>query len=286
MSNKRHVYEIFEAMSTEQLKDILRAELENEDTDVDLIKRVNAVLSHRAECQTSCDVDGAWDDFKNNHAANEPIYDPEYTAKKPQTDKKEKRRSVKVISKGALTAAIVAALLVGSAITACAKEYGLWTAVANWTAENFSFVSTGTAPAVSIDTVNQIPEQLSELQTAMEEYGLTGGLLPSYLPDGYEMAEIQCEGTGISTDFYCLLESDEGSIVLEYNVYQSGEFSRLYDKDGEDPESYTVGGITHYIMTNFGTYYAVWLKDNAECSISGVPSKAELCKIIDSIYGK
>lgn len=59
-----------------------------------------------------------------------------------------------------------------------------------------------------------------------------------------------------------------------------------YEKDADDPEEYSKNGVTHYIMTNFGDYFAVWLSGNMECSIyiAGGSTKDELIKIIDSIY--
>jgi hypothetical protein len=37
-------------------------------------------------------------------------------------------------------------------------------------------------------------------------------------------------------------------------------------------------------MTNVGKYLATWTVNNLECSISGLDSKEELIKMIDSIY--
>lgn len=55
-------------------------------------------------------------------------------------------------------------------------------------------------------------------------------------------------------------------------------------KDEDNPEAYERGGVTHYIMTNDKTCYAIWTVDNAECFILGASSYDELTLIINSIY--
>lgn len=57
-----------------------------------------------------------------------------------------------------------------------------------------------------------------------------------------------------------------------------------YEKDFDDPEIYKANGIDHYIMTNMGEFLTVWQVGSLEVSISGVPTREELVKMIDSIY--
>lgn len=62
------------------------------------------------------------------------------------------------------------------------------------------------------------------------------------------------------------------------------EPTRVFAKDDGSPEIYTKNGIEHYIFTNEGSYRATWLNQNVQCEIIKVVEKAELLKMIDSIY--
>ena len=88
------------------------------------------------------------------------------------------------------------------------------------------------------------------------------------------------------TSYFCHLQSDTGSINVLYTVYPDGNFMTQFEKDPGDPEIYRTNGTAYYIMTNVGLYRTVWASGNIECSISGVASRDEIIKIIDSIAGR
>ena len=84
------------------------------------------------------------------------------------------------------------------------------------------------------------------------------------------------------------ITNGSSEIILQYKVYPSGADvgdSSVYQKDSQPPEEYVVGGIKHYITSNEGFWRCTWTSGNVECSISGVDSREETIKIIDSIYG-
>ena len=79
---------------------------------------------------------------------------------------------------------------------------------------------------------------------------------------------------------------EEGNyIILSYIFSLSGEPEESYNIDEEDYELYSHNDISFYVMTNEGSYLAVWYQNSLEGSISGVPSYEELIKILDSIGG-
>lgn len=281
MACEQHKYELFKTMDSEQLKDVLRAELSKDDTNIELIKAVNAVLSRRCENTEACNIDDAWEDFKENHANNEPIYEVKFTKAR---GKEANRRSLRAISRGALAAAVITVLLLFSMFTAYAEEYDVWNAVAAWTKDTFSFVNSGTSVTETRAGNREVPEQLTELQTAMDEYGLTGSFLPAYLPEGYEVQEVTIDYLETFDIFHCLLSKNDRFIIMQYQVYRANQSPIEYQKDDVEPEVYETGGIEHYIVTNYDLYYAAWKVENIECSIYGLDSKEEIIKIIDSIY--
>ena len=119
----------------------------------------------------------------------------------------------------------------------------------------------------------------------MDEDGLPGSLLPEYLPENYEPVTTKVTKMSVFTSYFCHLQSDTGSINVLYTVHPDGNFMTQFEKDPGDPEIYNTNGTTYYIMTNVGQYLAAWTSGNIECSISGVATRDEIIKIIDSIAG-
>lgn len=66
--------EVLLSYSEEQLIDILRAEIESDDTDPELIESVNAALASKAG-EISCDADAAYERFQTQYLGTEPFYD-------------------------------------------------------------------------------------------------------------------------------------------------------------------------------------------------------------------
>ncbi|MGI6027959.1 MAG: DUF4367 domain-containing protein [Candidatus Heteroscillospira sp.] len=269
---------ILNALSEDQLKDILRAELAAEDTDVELIKRVNAALATKGKPPVICDTDQAWDEFVSEHMGVEPIYTLN-DAEKPVAGA---LRKGKRMFRAAAVAAILAMLFVITSATAYALGFDLWGAVANWTTEHFSFIFTA-------EDTSPVPQphgadiDFSELKSILEENGVTEKVVPSYIPEGYSLKRVLNSNNSDNWLIYCSLSDGENSILLQY-TYVSTTNPGVYSKDDTKPEEYTAGDVEHYIMTNNGMYMAVWKHEFIECSILGAVDKAELLAMIDSIY--
>ena len=111
-------------------------------------------------------------------------------------------------------------------------------------------------------------------------------LLPRYIPEGYVSSEPVVSSYGYCTDVICMLSNAEKYIMLQYRLYTEGMEAPTYEKDLGNPEKHIVGGVTHYITANGGSYQVVWRQGNIECFIYGLNTKEALIRIIDSIYGE
>ena len=273
------------ALSEEQLRDILRSELLSEKTDVPLIKRVNAVLRSKSGQKMDCDVHSAWQDLMEEYSTSEPLYDdcPEpndQPAPEPRAKASGKRPRFRI----AVAAAILAVLIVNGTLTAHAFGFDLWGVIVNWTNETFRFTSreqpiqSGTDDSQS-DTTNAF----SDIRSALKEHGITEKVLPTYLPNGFTRSYAKIDETTENTTFVYMYSSGDRNLILRYTAF-STPLGSSFQKDEGDPEIYEAGGVEHYIMTNVEKYLATWTVNNLECSISGLDSKEELIKMIDSIY--
>ena len=263
----------FAAMSTASLQELLQAELDSDrDVDLEKLKEILAVLDERTE-QKEVDVDAAWDRFIHNHLPAEPLYP--LTEDTP-TKKKKSSRKKHPVRIGVLAALIAIFMFcLGAGVAASAADFDVWNAVMQWSSETFGF-----SFCQDIDASSHVSDpEYTDLKCALANAGLTEPLIPYYLPDGYKQVEFNAQD-GRFAAMYKKADS-----VIGIKIQEIGDNnSTLLEKDQIEPEVYTVGGVNHYVSTNDDEYLAVWANDGYECFISGVQTKEELFKMIDSIY--
>lgn len=176
----------------------------------------------------------------------------------------------------AAIAAVLAALLLGGVITASAMGVDLWGAVVSWTSDLFGF-------SKMADDNKQVKDGLDGVRATLQEYGVTGNVVPSYIPDGYHQKDLFITDTPTGGVVGCSFTNGDNELILQYILSSTTPLSG-FSKDEEEPELYVSSGIEHHIMTNEDEYVAVWVYEDVMCSITGVESKSELLKIVDSIY--
>lgn len=277
---QKRTMEYLSKLDVQQLSELLRAELESEETNVDLIRMVNAVLASKTETK-EWDVDSSNREFWEEYAGTEPLYDEvleEMNGKGPAAGKRRIR--TRAVLRVGLIAAIIAALLFGSSAAANAMGYNAWGAVARWTGELFGFSVNGSFMTLERDYDT---DPLVELRELLAQRGITNEIVPDYIPEGCITEKLEINESFEGLRISCKLSNGSGIIILNYLIAAETPQGQ-YPKDDSNPERYEAGGIEHQIMSNEGEYFAVWINGNINCTISGVESRAELLKIIDSIY--
>ena len=280
-------------MSTEELEAILRTDFElpeEEESDIEKILYITEVIARRRAGQPTgryANAVEAWESFVDNYLPEEErtAFRPEESAgKRNETNtRKSNSRFVKtVLLRVASVLLAIALVAAAGTLTAAAFGFDFWAWFTAWTQEAFgvkkpNFVSSG------VD--EEIPEQLSDLYAVMKEYEFPNHLLPTYLPEGYEAGEVEYDANSEYVILYCLLEKDDDSILFNYTLHLAEQPAVITQKDDDNPAVLEAGGVTHYIITNEDTCYAVWTVDNVECLIHGAASYEELTEIINSIYG-
>lgn len=302
--SKHKDYSRFDAMDPDQLKEMLYRDSllpDSEESDTDTLLYIMEVIARREQQESASafvNVDAAWKSFNENYfpAGNDgqSLYDDTNsesqreiadTQRHPFTSRRPIRRGQRIWARIASVAALLAVLVFAGSLTAYAFGYDLWGAVAQWSQEFFRFKSDPAEQSQQLLPDNNHHPALDGLYQLMDEDGLPGSLLPEYLPESYEPVTTKVTKMSPRTDYFCHLQSDTGSINVIYSVYPDGNFMTQFEKDPGDPEIYNSNGTTYYIMTNVGRYRAAWTSGNIECRISGVASRDEIIKIIDSIAG-
>ena len=264
------------SLTTEQLKQLLHAQLDAEEPNVDLIKKVTAVLDAREPLPF--DPDAGYRSLLQDHLDGDRLC-TEDSDGKPAV--RPCRPRVFRFARAASIAAIFLLVLLGGTAVAHALGFDLWGAVVRWSADTFGLSNK--------DIVGQTSDINTEdpyfvLRETIRNVGVLSPVVPYYLPEGYHNMETTREETYQGAAVNGIYKSEQGTILLTYVITQSDHPSRYYPIDDSDPEIYTVNGVDHFITSNEGKYRAFWTNENVVCDISGLEDEVVLKQMIDSIY--
>ena len=197
---------------------------------------------------------------------------------------KQGRKSGRGASSGILRAAIAAvvtlAVVFGAMITAQAAGLDVFGRIARWTKETFSFGATSVEQgndtpwengerAVS-GMANHESDGPSELQNALNSYGITSVKEPSWLPEGYALADVSIMNLD---DFNLLSISGQythphGLIVIGISK-KSDIHSAQVQNDNELVNSYIFNDTEIYLVENEQNFTVTWIADDFECRVCG-----------------
>ena len=287
----------FDSMSTAELNEYLRQDSYCEDSNLDDILYVMKVLERREKEDGNYsppDVEKAWAEFQQYYNTEDndgkPLHDfddefDDMFGSEPTAEiisiKKARKGLSRTVKSLISVAAAIFVVIIGS-VTAKALGYDIWDAVIVWTKDTFGFETTVNEPKPT-PYVKQIPEELVDLKNLMTEHSLSDELIPSYIPDGYKILNLQYADLADADSIFCQLSNGSNDIMLMYSMYSGDSASFQLEKDALSPEKYESGGTTYYLMSNMDDYLVTWLSDNVECTISGIPSRDEALKMIVSI---
>ena len=304
---ERGRWDRLDAMPTEALEELLRLDSqlpEGEGLGADAVLRAAEALARRESAGPGTaypDVDQAWQRFLTKYYPCEPLALAEETPGAPGMApppppapegavRLRRGRNVRWLTRAALAAAAIAALLLATTVTASAFGYDLWGVIAEWSKETFTFTANDRADRPAPDAhqagASSGPEggEYASLQDALDSYGISTPLAPAWIPERFELDSVNVENTPFTFFRESYKYYDD---ILTISVLLHKESLQQYSqwqKDEGIPEPYNVGGVTHYLMTNMGREKAVWLNGNYECGITGDITREELLQMLDSIY--
>lgn len=267
-NRRQALLEKYEAMTTEELKHLLRQDSEAPDgTDTEEVLCIMEVLAGRNKENTGNRAQKVWESFQRDYL--------------PEIEEKSEQKKSVPWWRPLATAAAVLVLLIGVTMTVDAFGWAdIWGAVVNWAKETFSFVSSNQP---------QLDEPVSENDVEYETFekaifDMTGqaNLVPTYIPDGFVLDKIRIEETPENTVFLGSFSNGGRYFRVQVKPYID-EKARWFEKSGETLEVYTHLEAEYYIFANLKQHTAVWLKDSYECTISGDLSVEEIKMMIKSI---
>lgn len=303
-SNNPNKYAYLDQLSTEELKEILRADVElPESGNEGVILYILEVINQREKEDPTVpafDVKAAREEFQKYYNVPEgdglslyPMSDPEdepdssselhsirESPAKLNSDIPKSHRRRRALIKWLVPFAAAFIILLGGMITAQAAGWDVFGTLLRWTDETFHFVTRqnmnpmqgGQAnPSASDAAPNNSQELHDVLQDALDECGITEPLAPTWFPDGCTMV----------SDPKIIINASESKIACEYfvdkttffairirNCYSTFELDLFTGEwDSGEKECYPVGNMSFYIMTNNETLTAVWSDNDSQAMI-------------------
>ena len=277
-NNNRDVQDFskYDAMTSEELAQILRLDSEAPEgngLDIDTLLYITGVLAEHND-NTGKTAQEAWISFQQNYlnSEDEPLASIEEI-------KTKKARNPWVRRSIAAAAAVV--LIVGIPVTAKAFNWDkIWTAMATWAKETFSFVREDQPEVDNPDTKDS--RQFDSLHQTMEQTGENPNILPTWMPNGYKLVRIDVDETPMQRNYVAIYSSGDKHLTISIRSYGETDPERI--EINEDlVEIYNASDVEYYIFSNYDRIRAVWIQDSYECSISGEITIEEIKMMIDSI---
>ena len=269
-------YSEYDAMSTEQLQEILRLDAHCTDgigMDTDELFYIMEVLSAREEnsgTNSGKTVQEAYDSFRKHYLPQE---DPAPVSRKSNVMPAWLRQAVAAVA--------VLAIIITATVTVNAFGFDLWGKVAQWSEDFFRFQDE-TQTTAPTDPEKTNPLEFTTLQEALDTYKISQRLAPTHFPDGYIVDEIKVMHSPIETSIYANYTNGNDKIKISIRQLMESTPEDIEISEGLI-EAYEANGVTYYIFNNNNLLQAAWIVEGFECFIAGSLSLEEMKTIIDSI---
>lgn len=271
-------------LSTEALKELVRADLASDDTEEDDMLRALERIARQEGAGSGADVDAAWETFRRvyctEEGAGQSLYDSAecggaVSAGAARESGRKPRRTVRFVLKRAGLVAAVLVLLLAAMVTVQAAGVNIFGAMAEWTDDVFRFESSGTG---------KDQEWSRELYDCILDFSL----MPSWIPDGFETTQVGINDLMIMKEVWAAFDDGERSFKVDIIIYTSAEYIPVvgsFQKDSTPVEQYDSNGRTVYLFSNYDSSIAACLDGLTEISITGDLTRDEFKRMFDSIKG-
>lgn len=158
--------------------------------------------------------------------------------------------------------------------------------IGRWTGDTFSFGETNDTEDLQQGYGFKTDHPgLQQVYDVVSAHGISERVVPTWLPEGYELTELK-ESSGLNgTDICAEFVKDNGTITFLLSPVNN-EYCNKYAKDDESVVVYEVAGVKHYLIQNDGQWIAAWHVDSLACSIATYGNSDAIYDIIESIYGE
>lgn len=276
--NMTYQREALEVLSSAQLDEMLKAELNKDGMDEDLVLSILNILEHREADEFTidpADMEAVWAQFRESHP--EPVLPR--TKEVPAKNRTGPRRW---LGRMAVAAAVLCVMILVTPKAMGAEN--IFTIIGRWTQDVFAFFSSfGDSQKPQAYTFETDHPGLQQIYDAVSELGVTKPVVPTWVPEGYELTELKTTPTRRGVKIYAQLIKDGSVIQFTYEFYSDAE-SNVYEKNKGNAAVCEISYVKHYIVANEEWWTAAWAVKDLECSIMTDVKEETLYQVLRSIY--
>ena len=257
-----------EAMETAQLDDMLLEELRRDAPDGNTIRLISGILKERDQEQMpwlNDQIHQAWAQYRGSI--------------KP--DRKKGKRVNSFLLKAASVLLVLAAL--AAAVPQKAEAWNIFERLIAWTEDVFSLTSPAEEAGREAYAFQTDNPDLQEVYDRVTELGITAPVVPSWIPEGYELVECKVSESPTTNCLYASFSNGGTELLYQMNSYADNVSYEFY-KDAISTRIEEKNGIDHTIIQNEDVMVALWTVDNIQCSIFIDCQEETLLRILDAIY--
>ena len=266
--NKTCPHQGWKQMPTEELDQILQAELEKEHPNEEVVL---PILHELEEREKGIPVENT----------------PEVLAivnklGKHETSSKQSMHKRRWITGVAAAAAVIC--LVIMTISPTAKAESLFDVLFRWTSSVFEFINPNkneSRPNTSGNFSTDHPG-LQQLYDKVTELGVTELVVPMWIPEGFVLSELQEMPMAGGIKIFGKFENISSAVLLTYRI--STDISPKVEKEETDFEVFEFKKISHFVVNNEGNISVTWTVNGVECIMNTCLPKEDIYSIIKSIY--
>lgn len=273
-NRSNETYANYDSMTDEELEELLRLDAgapEGDELDTETLLYIMGLLADRRKNSkiTGKTAQESFESFKRNY-----LNEDEHIVATPA--KKKVTPSMRWLRRLTAVAAVLAVILLGS-VTIKASGITLWEAVVTWAQETFHFGSGEQGEPGSYD---ELP--YASLQEALEQNKEADGLVPTWIPDGYELIAIKVLENPMRRKYVALYKHGNLSLKISIQLYVNSHPEQIEQSDGYTGV-YERDGIRYYFVSDNDLLQVAWVNDSYECYISGELTVEQLTQMINSI---
>lgn len=261
---------ILEDLSTPQLRQMLDKELQKEKSDPAAVKLILAVLEERHTAVPKPESSVSEEARRRYQDRMEELFPPE--------PKKRWAPLLKVAS-----VLLVVGLLFATVLPQKAEAETFWEMLQRWSSTVLSYLGREDKFGKMEFTFETDNIGLQQVYDAVVELGVKNPVVPTWLPDGSELVELDSWNTPVANGVWAVFSLNGNEIFYQINVY-NGEPAHQYYRDDSHYESYELEGATYNITRNNDRWSVIWAKDNIECHITLDCQEDTFRSILKSIY--
>lgn len=266
--NKTCPHQGWQQMPTEQLDQILQAELEKEHPNEEVVLPILHELEERE---------------KDIPVEKTPeVLEILEKLSKHNTSSKQSIHKRKWLAGIAAAAAVVCIVIMSMSPTVRAES--IFDILFRWTSSIFEFIdpdNDASYPIANSDFTTDNPG-LQQLYDKVTELGVTELVVPMWLPEGFALSDIKDSPMPGGRKVHIEFKNGDNSISITYRI--STEISAKVEKEEAGIEVFEAGDKRHFVVENMDTVSVIWTVDGVECVMNTDIQKEDIYPIIISIY--